>query len=749
MGDDFDILPPKMPGENEDFNLDNYSKKDKSIENKKEEKKEGFFSRLFGHKKEKVEENKELPNFSDMNQENNFEKEFDFFESNEKNKQDSIDDSNENPQMISDDIKYIREKLGLNKENESSQKYFEKLEQNKNLDLEKESNRYDELQDDSIENKISESVPSNTFFNVNTDENKLDDYEVKKFNNSHNKEFDNLELQKFKNNVGVDSFEKHDFTQEHLIHQGKEQSNFVHEEIREEDDLNEKFIDDIGNDLDKYLDSNYSKPIQNSNILPEKIDDEVDLISFTPKESVSQVSKLDSKYELPMKEIPKDIDSDPRIYLQATNDVKKDLGKIEIETRDLIEDVKNILLEKKRKLLNNIYVTPNGLRLKSILTLKEFTKSKEMFQEFNEEVLKDKAAFTKWVKDVLTIQYETEKALEVELYSKVNALYDIYLQKVQDLIAKYQPVKIETLNKFKQKEFNLNNKIKYLEQFELDLKKAKADVLSLENKYKKGLETIEQKKQELLKQKESIIELDKKRKVDLIAELKLKEDKFTLEISKEKELLKKQKDNFEEEKRKIKTDILEIKDKYFALKGQVELEYSQIHPTYLQMNEDKKIFDSRKQLMEKKLKEQEDNILQKIMYNESLLAAIAKEKNELLSLKEDVDKGGFKNYLDKALANMPEDDVMNAKEDKTLTHSKTIEPGMSELDKLFDLIATCRKNLETNNYSQAKKTYNELRTFFMYASLTEEQKQDIYTQIRELYDDINIKLLEQQAIYHL
>ncbi|MGE0793543.1 MAG: hypothetical protein AB7V77_05190, partial [Candidatus Woesearchaeota archaeon] len=476
----------------------------------------------------------------------------------------------------------------------------------------------------------------------------------------------------------------------------------------------------------------------------EKIENPAPPVKLKNK-SKDNVLTLESEFELPEFKLPTKENDDLQTSISAAKEAETKLSKLEKEAKELMLDVKNIILEKKRKHLKNIYVLPDKTHLKSLISLKDYTKSNSKFFVFKETILKDKVAFKKWVDNLLNIEKQTELALTKELYKKVNALYSIYEKKLNSITAKYKPITIKELNAFKQKETFLQKEIEYVKKFKIELEKLKTHTTSLEKKYKTNLLTLEKQK-EIYKQKEQERENKYKQKEQERKEFYDKKfNEFNRWMAEQKSAFEKEKQEYEKRENELKEKLLLSNKIAFNLKEKNEKERSKIHPEYINLKEQENEFKTRKEIIEKKLKEQEERLVQKINYNENLLTAIAKEKQNLLKLNEDIEQGGFKNYLNKELSNTITNDIPNSK----LDNQVNFKPSMDIADTIHKLIFDCRSFVENNDFLNAKSKYNEIRNAFMNAKFDSQQKNKIYVEIRELYDDININILERDAKEHI
>ncbi len=474
-----------------------------------------------------------------------------------------------------------------------------------------------------------------------------------------------------------------------------------------------------------------------------------------------KTSKIDKDLNIEEFNLPEDeFDSD--IELKSQKEVNKDLSVYKKEMKEFGEATKDLILQKKRKHLENVFKLSNKEHLTSIESLLKLAKDNTKYHKFKDSVMKNKQSFIAWVNRVLEVQKETEDLLINELLKRVNNLQKDYTSQINKKVTQYQPIKEKKLNEFKQKENNLKNKTNYVEDYSKKLKDLNKKLKDEESKIKKEKESLKQKENELKVKYEH-----KEEKLKSFYEHKQKEFKTwsdhqnkLLKLKQDK--LDKQKEKFEEEANKIKEELLEVKNDYIQIKKFYEKEYGKIKPSINKIHKEEKSieteekylhheeeeFENRRKQLEESLKQQESKLVEKINYNESLLATLAKEKSELQQIKSDIDQGGFSNYLKRELSNMPEDDYVDP-EDLKLRHSTVLEPQMNSLNELYDMISECKSHLINGNFEKTKEIYKNLTKKYADLDVKDEEKKEIDIEIRELYDDIHLKLLEYEALSHL
>lgn len=635
-------------------------------------KKQSIFSKIF----KKTKDNK-VNKLNDLNEtELNLPKpvkntNYDPFENlNDNEFQDDLQETKIDNTSKSLKIEDIREKLGLS-EIKSAKSLYDQLHETANKDIDKEEQEYDANFNEEQEQQETTIENSKTNFH----------------------EFE--ETSKEKNNES-------EFTQE----------------------IPDKFAFEIPeHDFSKDIDlKNQSKV--------EQIDDTI--VNTDDLKATDKINKtfLEEDFKISKFQLPKD-KYDEGLLNDSKLLVEKDLSKFEKEFKTLTKDLNDLILQKKRKNLENVFILPNKKHLNSIESLLKFTKNKETYQEFKDSILTNKKTFTSWINNLLKTQKETEVTVLKELFSRINKLNEYYLIKLDNTIKKYTPIKLKQLNDLKQKENNLKNKINYVIKYSEELNKLNKTLLNEKNKAIKEKELFEKKEQ------------------DLKEFYNKKFNEFNDWSKQQKLILDNKQNDFEKESTKIKEELLQVKNEYLNLKKFYENEFKKLKPSLVKLHKEEHTLDSRKETISKTLEEQENKLIEKINYNESILASLAKEKQELNLIKAEIDQGGFSNYLNKKLSNIPEDDQLSLELDMQLRHTNVISPNSAEINNIYDLINTCREHLENQDFKSTKETYNQIHDMFQNLKLSKDDKQQIHTELRELYDDINLKLLEEEAMKHL
>ena len=137
----------------------------------------------------------------------------------------------------------------------------------------------------------------------------------------------------------------------------------------------------------------------------------------------------------------------------------------------------------------------------------------------------------------------------------------------------------------------------------------------------------------------------------------------------------------------------------------------------------KEYIDSSKSFVESELTEDKE-----------LKSAIEKAEKSLVQEKENLDKMIFDKYLNNNLKNIKPEYMQTRQEWKIALRNNP----------LFDQISQCRKLLIQRNIIGAKKLYNDIRKAYDEVEAPAKEKEALYTSIRELYNDIQLRFVEAQ-----
>ncbi len=157
------------------------------------------------------------------------------------------------------------------------------------------------------------------------------------------------------------------------------------------------------------------------------------------------------------------------------------------------------------------------------------------------------------------------------------------------------------------------------------------------------------------------------------------------------------------------------------------------------MKKNEKKFLAEQKKSQDMLATREEAVLEKINKNEKILRSIELKQNLLLELEERIEQEGFQSYINAKL------DQINPDEG-TLSDEEHIFADSPELgSKIHHLMIECRQELQMNHFAQAKKLYAQVREEYAKIELPHEEKVLLYSKIRELYDDINLHMLQSRS----
>lgn len=327
-----------------------------------------------------------------------------------------------------------------------------------------------------------------------------------------------------------------------------------------------------------------------------------------------------------------------------------------------------------------------------------------------------------------------DKKAMVQINSKLKKLLKVYENKLIKIAAEKKKSLLLEINRVNKKEIELENRVNKKEA-EL-IKKEKATqskesmLVSLEKSLgerKAELDTLVSQEATLTAKKEAlqaeISDLRKKSaelKAEIINNQKLFDSQKKTIFQETKNLqdsFKGLKDNFDNEKRKGDRRIADIEKK--CVDAQLEL--------------DELMKKSRKVAVQ--LKAKEDALHQK---EKEVMELISQEKKILSLLKGNEEKG------------LTADDIKarrRAKERKPATvigFGGEPEIYVDDEENLNRKINECKELIRESNYDDAKAKYNQIRDEFMSAVLEDDSRKTIRHELRELYDDIALKMISQK-----
>ena len=499
----------------------------------------------------------------------------------------------------------------------------------------------------------------------------------------------------------------------------------VSHKIKEESFIDNKDDDSDISEIRKKLGLDVEEELPKA---PVKVLTKKEVKKPTPKKIIhSQIKKEIPKKQLDLPKINEEFDEEIKIKSKADEHVKKELNKIKKEAKKILDHTKDGAFGKKTKVLNNEFIIPNKVHLKTIKDLKKVISSKEKYHRFKGVIANNMQSFSVWLNRNLKQQEEREEFLKKEIYKKISNLNEDYLKKVDSVIAKYHPIKRELLNKVMKQEAQIKREYTQLKESQKKLKTWETKLTS---------------EQEELDKRTIVLQKKEKERENFYNK---KFEGFDKWMNEQKTKFEQEKKEYETRENRLKEELVRANRIAYELKIKNQDEKKQIHPAYLQMKKEQKQFEEKKAIIEQRLKEHETRLIEKINYNENLLTSIAKEKQKLDQIKAQVEQGGFSNYLNHKLANVPEDDYSLPNEGM----KEVVAPNMNVVNEIKDLVNACKASLDSGDLINARDTYNHLRQKFLNKKFSEAQRTDLYREIRELYDDINLKILERQALNHL
>lgn len=758
MSDDFDIVPPTAP---EDFTTDNKPKK------------QSLFQKLFS-KHELVE-----PDLSKNTDDFTKEHVVDVTPSTNYATEEAVDKETFH-------VDAIRSKLGLDDDKKTTDHLYDQLDKAaKEDDL---GDVYDKEQQDNspdeevIDNKPAEQKPLKEKLVEKKTEPVVEEKIIKKPKDNHSFDFT-------KEEPSVDTTPS-DFTQEPE----------VETEAKSETDKDSFWANDEV--AEKYL----SEPAEKTSLFTIFKNKKKEPVVDTEKESLvdtdidlTEDNAFEKEEEGFVDDYTEDLTQEEPVATARLENKPKSQPKINVRPIDkMLQDITDEAIHvgtalttaaqgKKPSLPQSDYISINKTQLKRFDDLKQFGK-KSKYPAFKKDVLRNEKTFSSWVKGILKTQRETEKVLRDQLQSTVSSMISDFENHIQSVVREATPIKKEEFVNFKTAQKKLAKKQKEFEKHEKTLEKMQAaaekvhashalllDKLekqkdALAQEYKNLHQTIEDKVQEhknkldqdfaakksafdktksefethtkLLKDK-----LEEKRK-KLHAEYQAKVDQFAKWSKQEANMLKtdralleqevkRRELEFESKKKRFKhfrdqteKELHHLKKQTEIEKRRIEHEHEQVHNTIKKLTQQKEIFSKEKDAIEKQLKKREDAVIDATDRNEELLRVIQKKQEELQDLEHDVEDKGFETYLK---ARLEKPSLVGDEEPTAFLN-------------INDMIQGCRKLVEQNSFGTAKREYNKIRQAYEFMDLNSEERSMMYTKIRELYDDINLKIIEENTI---
>jgi len=397
------------------------------------------------------------------------------------------------------------------------------------------------------------------------------------------------------------------------------------------------------------------------------------------------------------------------INIQELNIQPIDLS--EVDSAMIAQSQMPSMDEMSRKEFANISLAHEKLRSKlekSLSSAKLFnmnkTKAMDLFKSYDasiESVIEDKELS-------LTHKRKQLKEHENKLKGKEKDLREMQ-------------VYIKGLDKkLKDRETNINKIISDNVESELR-RRMKAEKTLLSEELKK---TVTLNKD--LKKKVSIIESDRKRfekenqhmseteRKKLNALQSIYEKKLT-ELDSDKKELETQRKAFEERRKTFddkKKDAIKLLDRADFISKELS-----------DVEKMKSYIDEKKTLLEKDIVEDTE-----------LRQAITKAEDALAREKANLDNMIFSKYIEKKLKSIKPEYLEKKQDWKAALHSNP----------LYERMGQCKKLLSQRDIEGAKTLYNNIRKEYDSLQVSRKEKEALYTAIRELYNDIQIRIVELQ-----
>ncbi len=380
-----------------------------------------------------------------------------------------------------------------------------------------------------------------------------------------------------------------------------------------------------------------------------------------------------------------------------------------------------ILDKKEHADFSKMYSSHNKLRLtlnrylKNAKLFKNKQKVAELFKQYDtniEQIIEDKElALARQKKDLNQFESHLKKqekdiqsvhsfitTLDSKLKAREKELNNLISETVEKELARRLVVEKKQLGAELKKVALLNNDLKK------KLKLLDDDSIKFKKEYDYKMKLLEDNNLAFKKEHEYLVEIERQKLTQMqsIYERKLSE------LNSEKSDFELTKKSFED--RRLKA--LEL----FSRADAISKELSDIDKIKIELENNKNI------------------ITKELIEDKELKLAIDKAELELTSEKENLDNMIFSKYLENKLKNI-KPGYLN-KEDDWKNELKS--------HPLYRDIFDCRKVLLENDIVKAKSLYNLIRKSYDTIDSRKDEKEALYTAIRELYNDIQLKIVESQ-----
>jgi len=127
-------------------------------------------------------------------------------------------------------------------------------------------------------------------------------------------------------------------------------------------------------------------------------------------------------------------------------------------------------------------------------------------------------------------------------------------------------------------------------------------------------------------------------------------------------------------------------------------------------------------------------IEKELVEDRELQTAIGKAEDSLVREKANLDNMIFGKYIEKKLRSIKPEYLEKKQDWKVALHSNP----------LYEQISSCRKLLSQKDIEGAKSAYSDIRRAYNSLQTSRKEKEALYTAIRELYNDIQLKMVDMQ-----
>jgi hypothetical protein len=306
-----------------------------------------------------------------------------------------------------------------------------------------------------------------------------------------------------------------------------------------------------------------------------------------------------------------------------------------------------------------------------------------------------------------------DKEMELTNMKRNLERYEKHLKDQEKSIKNMHSYMSKLDKKLKNREKNINEIIagtvetELARRLKIDKKSLKAELsrtVALNNDLKKKVKIIGEDRIRFENERQKMSEMERKKltELQLIYERKLKD----LDI--EKKDFDEKKRIFEERK-KVSLELIKVADS--------------VSKDLYEVKKLKSDIDVNKKTVERELSEDKE-----------LKDAISKAEVSLAHEKENLDKMIFSKYIENKLKSIKPEYLEKRQDWKVALKSNPLYEQMSQ----------CRKLLMQRNLVDAKKQYNDIRKAYEQVNAPRKEKEALYTAIRELYNDIQLKIVESQ-----